>query len=88
MSGLWYALPIVWGAYVFVYGNVIPYEEAYLRERFGDEYRAYYQAVPRLLPMLSGYPKRQGVFQLQEALSNEVAAWLGTLLMAILFYLL
>lgn len=75
MSGLWYALPIAWTAYAFVYGNVIPYEETYLRELFGEAYQAYYRAVPRLLPTLRGYPKRQGVFQLQEGLANEIAAW-------------
>lgn len=75
MSGLWYAPFIAWAAYAFVYGNVIPYEEQYLRERFGEEYHAYYRAVPRLLPTLRSYPERKGVFQLWEGLANETAAW-------------
>lgn len=75
MSGLWYALPIAWAAYAFVYGNVIPYEESYLRGLFGEEYQAYCQAVPRLFPTLRGYLTRQGIFQLQEGLANETAAW-------------
>ena len=75
MSGLWFALPIAWAAYAFVYGNVIPYEKAYLRGVFGVEYQAYCRAVPRLLPTLRGYPTRQGVFQLREGLANETAAW-------------
>jgi protein-S-isoprenylcysteine O-methyltransferase Ste14 len=45
MSGLPYALPIAWAAYAFVYASVIPYEEAYLRQRFGREYEAYWKAV-------------------------------------------
>ncbi|MBI4491637.1 MAG: isoprenylcysteine carboxylmethyltransferase family protein [Chloroflexi bacterium] len=88
MSGLWYAAPIAWGAYLFVYANVIPFEEAFLRQRFGDEYLAYLRAVPRLLPTLRPYSERQGKFRLREALANEAAAWTGTLLMAGLFYVL
>ncbi len=75
MSGLWYALPIAWAAYAFVYGSVIPYEESYLRKLFGEEYEKYYRAVPRLLPTPRGYSMSQGVFQLGEGLANETAAW-------------
>jgi len=75
MSGLWYALPLAWAAYAFVYGNVIPYEESYLRGLFGEGYQAYCLSVPRLLPTLRGYSTRQGVFQWREGLANEIAAW-------------
>ena len=88
MSGLWYAPLIAWAAYAFVYGNVIPYEETYLRERFGEEYQSYYRAVPRLLPTLRGYPQRQGVFRLREGLANEVAAWVVMPVFVVLFYVL
>ncbi len=78
MSGLWYAPLIAWAGYAFVYGNVIPYEEDFLRKQFGEEYAAYCRAVPRLLPSLRGYPKRTGIFQLREGLVNEVASWIVT----------
>lgn len=86
MSGFWYAPPIAWASYAFVYGNVIPYEEAYLREQFGEAYQAYCRAVPRLLPTLRGYPHRQGVFQLWEGLSNELAAWAALPVFCYLFW--
>ncbi len=86
MSGLWYALPMAWAAYAFVYGNVIPYEEAYLRGVFGEEYQAYFQAVPRLLPTLHGYATRRGVFQFREGLVNETAAWLVLPVLCYLFW--
>ncbi len=88
MSGLWYALIIAWVGYAFVYGNVIPYEENFLRERFGEEYAAYCRAVPRLLPTLRGYPKRVGVFQLREGLANEVASWIVTPFLCYFFWYL
>lgn len=75
MSGLWYAPLLAWAAYAFVYGNVIPYEESYLRGLFGEEYEKYFRAVPRLFPSLRGYSAKQGVFQWREGLANETAAW-------------
>jgi hypothetical protein len=48
-----------------------------LRQRFGATYEAYTRAVPRLLPALRGYPKRQGNFRLGEELANELASWTG-----------
>lgn len=88
MSGLWYAPLLVWATYGFVYSNVIPYEEAYLRERFGQAYVSYFRAVPRMVPAFRGYPKRQGTFRLREGLANEVAAWTGAVVLPILFYVL
>ncbi len=88
MSGLWYAPLIAWAAYAFVYSHVIPYEEAYLSEKFGEEYEAYCRAVPRLLPTLRGYPRRQGVFRLREGLTNEIAAWVVTIPLCYLFWIL
>lgn len=88
MSGLWYAPPIAWAAYAFVYSNVIPYEEGYLRQQFGDSYQAYCRAVPRLVPALHPYRERQGVFRLEEGLANEVASWLVLPVISVLFYLL
>lgn len=86
MSGLWYAPLIAWASYAFVYGNVIPYEETYLRGQFGEEYEKYCQAVPRLLPTLRGYPKRQDIFQPREGLANEMAAWVVLPIFCYLFW--
>jgi hypothetical protein len=88
MSGLWYAPLIAWVGYALVYSNVIPYEEAYLRETFGEEYAGYCRAVPRLLPTLLGYPKRVGVFQLREGLVNETASWIVLPFLGYLFWYL
>ncbi|MCL5292390.1 MAG: isoprenylcysteine carboxylmethyltransferase family protein [Actinobacteria bacterium] len=74
MSGFWYSLLIWLVAYAFVYGQVIPYEEAFLKRKFGREYEEYCRRVPRLIPTLKGYASgREGVFSIRESLLNEVA---------------
>jgi protein-S-isoprenylcysteine O-methyltransferase Ste14 len=88
MSGMWVSLPLALLAFAFVYSSVIPYEETYLRERFGAEYEAYYQAVPRLLPSLRRYGKRQGVFRLREGLANELFGFIVIPLLCYLFWVL
>lgn len=88
MSGLWYAPVILWATYAFVYGNVIPYEETYLKARFGRLYESYMRAVPRLMPTFRGYRDRDGTFKLREGLANEVASWIVTPVLLILFRIL
>jgi len=42
-------------SYVFVYSIVIPYEERFLQERFGNAYKEYKSHTGLLLPRLKGY---------------------------------
>lgn len=38
--------------YALTYGAIIPLEEKFLREKFGEEYERYSEAVPRFVPKL------------------------------------
>jgi len=40
------------GAMAGLYATIIPHEERYLRERFGEEFDRYCERVPRVLPQL------------------------------------
>jgi protein-S-isoprenylcysteine O-methyltransferase Ste14 len=71
MSGLWYAVLAVAAMLGLVYGGTVLHEEAFLSARFGDEYRRYREAVPRILPALRAYGRRQGRFRLADGLANE-----------------
>lgn len=51
----WYAYALFILSYVFVYSIVIPYEERFLQERFGDVYVEYKAHTGRLMPKLRGY---------------------------------
>jgi protein-S-isoprenylcysteine O-methyltransferase Ste14 len=72
MGGLWYAVLIVAAVLGAVYTGAIVCEEAFLADSFGEEYRAYREAVPRLLPRLrAGSETRGGPFRLADGLVNE-----------------
>lgn len=38
------------GTMAALYSAIVPYEERYLREKFGEEYERYCERVPRLIP--------------------------------------
>lgn len=44
------------GAMAGIYATIVPHEERYLRERFGDEFDRYCERVPRILPQLDPAP--------------------------------
>ena len=75
MSGLWYAVLVVAAVIGVVYAGAVVSEEAFLVGSFGEEYRLYRQAVPRLLPRLRpGSHARNGRFRLADGLVNESGA--------------
>lgn len=51
----WYAYALFIISYIFVYSIVIPYEEKFLQEKFGDAYAEYKAHTGRLMPRLRGY---------------------------------
>ncbi len=44
------------GSMAALYATIIPHEEEYLRERFGEEFDRYCERVPRILPQLDPAP--------------------------------
>lgn len=62
----------VLGSYAFVYGNVIPYEENFLRDKFGENFREYEKNVPRLIPRLKPYEKQNGSYDPEVILKAEI----------------
>lgn len=51
----WYAYALFVVSYAIVYSIVIPYEERFLHDRFGDVYAEYEARTGRLIPRLKGY---------------------------------
>jgi protein-S-isoprenylcysteine O-methyltransferase Ste14 len=43
-------------AFGFLYFSIVPAEEEFLSREFGEQYRAYKLAVPRLLPRFNAFP--------------------------------
>jgi len=67
----WYAYALFILSYVFVYSIVIPYEERFLQDKFGDVYVEYKAHTGRLMPRLKGY--KGGI----EVIPNYKAGVLG-----------
>lgn len=86
MSGLWYAVYAVAVVMALVYGGALHYEEAFLSARFGEEYRRYRRAVPRLVPGPRPYGNRQGRFRLADGLANEGGSVVFLPLFFVLFW--
>lgn len=62
----------LWAIFYFaVYGIIIPYEEAFLKETFGQPYQEYCEQVPRLIPSFKPYPKSQGHFDSKAIMAAE-----------------
>src|SRR5207248_1275280 len=49
---------IILALLVFLYTALVPAEERFLREKFGDQYEAYCRAVPRLAPRMRPWRSR------------------------------
>src|SRR5574341_990607 len=51
----WYAYVLFMLSWVFVYSIVIPYEERFLHEKFGNTYKEYAAHTGRVIPKLGPY---------------------------------
>lgn len=76
----WMLVPCV-AVFAFLYGSIVPAEEEFLLGQFGEEYRRYRQAVPRVLPRLRSWPEARPAPFDRSAVLQE--ARLGLMLLAI-----
>jgi protein-S-isoprenylcysteine O-methyltransferase Ste14 len=63
---------LTFASYAIIYGNIIPYEEEYLRKTFGEPFDEYCQSVPRLLPSMKPYTNQEGVYDPKVIFNAEV----------------
>lgn len=62
------------------YERIILAEEAFLLDRFGDEYRAWAAEVPVFVPRLRGWRRPALPFSVRSVLRREYPTWLLTIL--------
>lgn len=66
----WLALGSL-GVMAAVYAAIIPHEETFLRERFGEAFDWYCKRVPRIVPQLTPIRNGEGQWQADAVLSAE-----------------
>jgi len=85
----WYTYALFMVSYVFVYSVVIPYEERFLQERFGDVYAEYKAQTGRLIPRLRGYEGgRQVVPNYKAGVLGEIHVPIFLAIFSLTIYLL
>ena len=66
------------GSMAGVYATIVPHEERFLREKFGDEFERYCERVPPVVPQLEPMPDGEGEWDagvLAEAECNTFATF-------------
>ncbi len=69
--GLFIVLFFIFSAFM-VYGTIIPLEEAFLTEKFGEDFVNYKSYVPRLIPWKKPYGVRKGIFSWEPVITGEI----------------
>ncbi len=86
LSELAWFIPFVFLYFFILYHFVVLYEEKKLSERWGDEYRAYVNEVPRWIPKLKNFHKyKTNGFAWMDVLRSEASSILVILLAISIF---
>ena len=73
IAKMFFLIPYFIFLLIILYCNFIPYEEKYLEETFGEEYRQYCKKVNRLIPKFKRYVSNEkAAYDIKKALINEV----------------
>jgi protein-S-isoprenylcysteine O-methyltransferase Ste14 len=59
------------GAMLALYAEIVPHEEAFLREEFGEEFERYCESVPRVVPQLEPPANGNGAWSADALISAE-----------------
>ncbi len=73
------------GTMLGVYAAIVPLEEAYLERTFGDDFREYVAAVPRIIPSLDARGSQEGTYDAQVIMKAETRTFItfGAMLLSL-----
>jgi len=84
-----YIIPYFWVCLIILYISIIPYEEKYLADTFGDEYKDYSSKVNRLIPTFGKKRNREkSEYEIKLGLKNEAHVITYLVLSTIVFIVL
>jgi protein-S-isoprenylcysteine O-methyltransferase Ste14 len=83
----WYAYVLFIAINSLVFAIIIPYEERFLEEKFGDVYRQYKNATRRFLPRLKAYEAQENIIpSFRSSLRSEMPTLiLLSILLAVIY---
>ena len=68
-----YVIPYFWACLIILYISIIPYEEKYLADTFGEEYKNYSSKVNRIIPVFGKKRnKEKSEYEIRLGLKNEI----------------
>lgn len=85
IANWWPAYLLCFAVYTYIYSAIIPHEESFLSDAFGEAYTRYRTEVPRLWPRLRPYRGAQGGFSILAAVRGELVTWGVHAAVALLF---
>ncbi len=85
----WFGYPIIILNYIFMYSIIIPFEERFLQEKYGNVFTEYKNHIRRFLPKLRGYRNDAKVrFNIKLGFLSEISYLVILLITFLCFYFL
>lgn len=73
LSKTWFLIPYITIWLIILYWKIVPREEKYLLETFGDEYKKYCEKVNRYLPKFKKVENQEkSLYNLKQGVKNEL----------------
>lgn len=79
---IWWFIPLYFAEFVFLYSIIIPYEEKFLKNKFGKTYEDYKSQIPAVFPSRKKYKCKEKV------IPNRMASFKSELLLIIVLVLI
>ncbi len=86
---IWWLLPLYLVEFTFLYSIIIPYEEKFLKNKFGETYENYKSQIPAVFPSRKKYKCEEKIIPNRvESFKKELPLIIALVLIYVLFFFL